>query len=255
VTNVVMVGPVRHGTVCPVATPTLNPAKISARRTTVAMKLLMAATGALFVFYVLAHMYGNLKAFGGQSAYDEYAHHLRTIGEPILPYKGFLWVFRVVLILALIGHGYSAFYLWRKANGARSGRYAVRLAGGAAWRSKAMRWGGVALLAFLVFHLVEFTTNKINLNGSVSDASIGDSPYRLLVADFGPWWLVVIYLVALAALALHLEHGVWSAAQTLGWTTSPSARWWAKGTARLLAIVVPVGFAVVPLSVLLGIVK
>jgi succinate dehydrogenase / fumarate reductase, cytochrome b subunit len=219
------------------------------------MKLLMAVTGALFVFYVLAHMYGNLKAFGGRATYDEYAHHLRTIGEPILPYKGFLWAFRSVLILALIGHAYAAFYLWRKANGARSSRYAVRLAGAAAWRSQAMRWGGVTLLLFLVFHIIEFTTNKINFNGSVSDASIGDSPYRLLVADFAPWWLVVVYLIALAALALHLEHGVWSAAQTLGWTTSPSARRWAKATAHLLATVIPVGFAVVPLSILFGIVK
>ncbi|HEY6794732.1 MAG TPA: succinate dehydrogenase cytochrome b subunit [Kineosporiaceae bacterium] len=237
------------------ATQTLNPAKISARRTTVAMKLLMAVTGALFVLYVLAHMYGNLKAFGGQATYDEYAHHLRTIGEPILPEKGFLWVLRVVLGLSLVGHAYAAFSLWGKATGARSNRYAVRLAGAAAWRSKAMRWGGVTLLIFLIFHIVEFTTNKINFNGSVSAASIGGSPYRLLVADFTPWWLVVLYLVALVALALHLEHGVWSAAQTLGWTTSPAARRRAKVTAHLLAAVIPVGFALIPLSILFGIVK
>ena len=237
------------------ATQTLNPATIKARRTTVAMKILMAVTGALFVFYVLMHMYGNLKAFAGQATYDEYAHHLRTLATPILPYKGFLWVFRAALILAVVGHVYSAFYLWTKAAGARSTRYAVRLAGRTAWRSKAMRWGGVVLLLFLVFHIIEFTTNKVNFNGSVSDASIGDSPYRLLVADFKPWWLVVIYLVALIALALHLEHGVWSAAQTLGWTTSPSARRLAKMTAHLIASVVSVGFALVPLSIAFGIIK
>ena len=216
------------------------------------MKLLMAVTGALFVFYVLAHMYGNLKAFGGQTTYDEYAHHLRTIATPILPFKGFLWVFRAVLIFSVVGHIYSAFYLWSKANGARRDRYAVRLAGQAAWRSQAMRWGGVVLLTFLVFHIIEFTTNKVNFNSSVKDSTIGDSPYRLLVADFKPWWLVVIYLVALA---LHLEHGVWSAAQTLGWTTSPTARRWAKATAHLIATVVSVGFALVPLSIQFGIIK
>ena len=237
------------------ATQTLHPAKIKARRTTVAMKLIMAVTGALFVFYVLAHMYGNLKAFGGQSTYDEYAHHLRTIATPILPYQGFLWVFRAVLILSLVGHAYSAFYLWSKAAGARQTRYAVKLASKTAWRSKAMRWGGVALLLFLVFHIVEFTTNKVNFNSSVSDASIGDSPYRLLVADFKPWWLVVIYLVALVALAMHLEHGVWSAAQTLGVTTSAAARRTAKWTAHLIAGVVSIGFALVPLSIAFGIIK
>jgi succinate dehydrogenase / fumarate reductase cytochrome b subunit len=238
-----------------VATQTLNPAKIKARRTTVAMKLLMAVTGALFVFYVLAHMYGNLKVFAGQSAFDEYAHHLRTIGEPILPYKGFLWLFRAALILSLVGHAYSAFYLWGKANGARSTRYAARLAGPAAFRSKAMRWGGIALLAFLVFHLIQFTISKLNFNGSVSAATIGDSPYALVVASFQLWWVVLIYLVALAALGLHLHHGVWSASQTLGWTTSPAARVRAKTVAVLISAAVTVGFALPPLFILFGIVK
>lgn len=219
------------------------------------MKLLMAVTGAFFVFYVLMHMYGNLKLFGGQSTFDTYAHHLRTLGEPILPYKGFLWVFRVALILSLLGHAYSAFYLWGKANGARKGRYAVRLAGAAAFRSKAMRWGGVALLAFLVFHLIQFTTNKVNFNPDVTAAEIGDSPYQLVVASFQLWWVVAIYLVALVALGLHLHHGVWSASQTLGWTTSPAARGRAKAVAVFIAVAVVVGFALPPLSILFGIVE
>jgi succinate dehydrogenase / fumarate reductase cytochrome b subunit len=218
------------------------------------MKILMAVTGALFVFYVLAHMYGNLKVFGGQSAFDEYAHHLRTIGEPILPYKGFLWVFRLTLIAALLGHAYSAFYLWSKANGARSTKYAVRPAGLAAFRSKAMRWGGVTLLLFLVFHLVEFTTNKVNFNSSVSDSSIDDSPYNLVVASFQLWWVVLIYVLALAALGLHLHHGVWSGAQTLGWTTSPQKRRVWKATATAISALVTVGFVLPPLSILVGII-
>jgi succinate dehydrogenase / fumarate reductase cytochrome b subunit len=238
-----------------VATSTLTPAKIKARRTTVAMKLLMAVTGALFVFYVLAHMYGNLKVFGGQTAFDEYAHHLRTIGEPILPYKGFLWIFRALLILSLIGHAYSAFYLWTRANGARRNRYAVRQAGLTAWRSRWMRWGGVALLSFLVFHLVEFTTNKINFNSGVSDASIDDSPYRLVLASFQLPWVVAIYVIALLALGLHLHHGVWSACQTLGWTTSPGARRAAKAAGTAVSGIVVIGFLLPPLSIVFGLVK
>jgi succinate dehydrogenase / fumarate reductase cytochrome b subunit len=219
------------------------------------MKLLMAVTGAFFVFYVLMHMYGNLKIFGGQSAFDTYAHHLRTFGEPILPYEGFLWVFRAALVLSLVGHAYSAFHLWKKANGARGSRYAVRLAGATAWRSKAMRWGGVALLAFLVFHLVQFTTHKVNFNSDVSEAAIGDSPYQLVVASFQLWWVVLVYVIALAALGLHLHHGVWSAAQTLGWTTSTAARARAKAVAAFIAAVVVVGFVLPPLSILFGIVE
>ncbi|HEX2704674.1 MAG TPA: succinate dehydrogenase cytochrome b subunit [Candidatus Lustribacter sp.] len=237
------------------ATSTLSPAQVKARRTTVAMKMLMATTGALFVFYVLMHMYGNLKIFGGQDAFDTYAHHLRTLGEPILPYEGFLWVFRLVLVASLVGHAYSAFYLWTRARSARPTGYAVRLAGAAAWRSQAMRWGGVALLLFLVFHLIQFTISKVNFNSGVAAAKIGDSPYQLVVASFQLWWVVLVYVLALLALGLHLEHGVWSGAQTLGWTGSPRARGAAKMAARLIAAVVVVGFALPPLSILFGIVK
>ncbi len=219
------------------------------------MKIVMALTGAFFVFYVLAHMYGNLKVFGGQEAFDTYAEHLRTIGEPILPYSGFLWLFRAALLLSLVGHAYSAFYLWSRARQARSTRYAVRQAGAAAWRSQAMRWGGVALLAFLVFHLVQFTIAKVNFNSAVSEAQIGDSPYQLVVASFQLWWVVLIYVVALAALGLHLHHGVWSASQTLGLTTSVRARQNAKTAAVFVASLVVVGFALPPLAILFGLVK
>lgn len=256
VTNLSPIRPGPTATVWPVASQqTLNLASATARRTTVAMKMLMAVTGALFVFYVLVHMYGNLKLFGGQEAFDTYAHHLRTLGEPILPYSGFLWVFRAVLLLSLLGHAYSAFYLWNKAGQARSTRYSVRLAGATALRSKWMRWGGVALLAFIVFHLIQFTIAKVNFNSNVSEAEIGDSPYRLVVASFQLWWVVVIYLIALAALGLHLHHGVWSASQTLGWTGSPRARQYAKTAGVFIAALVTVGFALPPLAILIGLVE
>lgn len=238
-----------------VVTATLPPTRSGARRTTVALKLLMAVTGALFVLFVLMHMYGNLKVFAGRQAFDEYAHHLRTIGEPILPYSGFLWVFRLTLLLSLVGHAWSAFALWGRARGARSSRYAVPSATMMAWRSKAMRWGGVALLLFLVWHLVQFTIVRPNVNPDVPDAAIGDSPYALVVASFQVWWVVLVYLLALAALGLHLQHGVWSAAQTLGWTGSPAAARIAKVTATAIAAVTALGFALPPLFILAGVVK
>lgn len=219
------------------------------------MKLLMAVTGALFIFYVLMHMYGNLKVFAGQASFDEYAEHLRVLGEPILPREGFLWIFRLLLVVSLVGHAYAAFWLWGKAAGARSSRYAVRAAGAAAWRSQTMRWGGVALLLFLVWHLIQFTIVKVNVNPDVSDASIGDSPYALVVASFQVWWVVVVYLLALVALGFHLQHGTWSAAQTLGWTTSAAARRNAKALAWVVALVVAVGFALPPLFILFGVVE
>ena len=127
------------------------------------MKMLMAVSGALFVFYVLVHMYGNLKIFAGVAAFNEYAEHLRTLFTPFLPYAGFLWLFRVVLIAALVAHAWSAFYLWSRARGARTTRYVAKAAARATVKSKMMRWGGVALLLFLVWHLLQFTIVKFNV--------------------------------------------------------------------------------------------
>lgn len=215
------------------------------------MKLLMALSGALFVLYVLLHMYGNLKIFGGVQAFDEYALHLRTILMPILPFGGFLWIFRVVLVVALVAHAYAAFWLWSRANGARTNRYVAKQAAVATLRSRAMRWGGVTLLLFLVWHLLQFTILKIN----VGNEAVGDSAGKLVISSFQVWWNVLIYLLALAALGLHLWHGVWSGAQTLGWTSSTKARRTARTTGLVIALVVSVGFAIPPLAILFGIVK
>lgn len=215
------------------------------------MKLLMALSGALFVLYVLLHMYGNLKIFGGVAAFDEYALHLRTILVPILPFGGFLWIFRVVLVVALVAHAYAAFWLWSRANGARTTRYVAKQAARATVRSRMMRWGGIALLLFLVWHLLQFTVLKIN----VGSLTAGDSAGKLVISSFQVWWVVVIYLLALVALGMHLWHGVWSAAQTLGWTSSTKARRTAKATGLVIALVTAVGFALPPLAILFGIVK
>jgi len=215
------------------------------------MKLLMALSGALFVFYVLLHMYGNLKIFSGVEAFDEYALHLRTLLTPILPFGGFLWLFRALLVVALVVHAWSAFYLWSKARGARTSRYVAKEAAKATVTSKMMRWGGVALLLFLVWHLLQFTILKFNLGPD----AVGDSAGALVISSFQVWWVVVIYLLALVALGMHLWHGVWSASQTLGWTSSAKSRRTAKATATVIALVTAVGFALPPLAILFGIVK
>ncbi|GAA1899109.1 succinate dehydrogenase cytochrome b subunit [Lapillicoccus jejuensis] len=232
------------------ATSTL-PATITARRTTIAMKMVMATTGIVFVLFVLAHMYGNLKMFGGQAAYDEYAHHLRTLAEPIAPYSGVLWVLRVVLLGSLVAHVYSAFYLWSRAQSARSTRYQVKKAVASTLSAKFMRWGGVTLLLFIVFHILQFTTQTINVNGQY------DSPYRRYVSAFQPgvWWVFVIYALAMVALAMHIRHGVWSASQTLGWTGSATARRRANLAGYVLATVVSLGFILPPIFVLVGAIK
>jgi succinate dehydrogenase / fumarate reductase cytochrome b subunit len=218
-------------------------------RSTIALKLLMAVSGLVFIAYVLLHMYGNLKAFAGHDAYNEYAHHLRTIGEPMLPESGLLWVLRLVLVLALVAHVYAAVALWRRAGKARTQRYQVKRNRGSSFSSRWMRWGGVTLLLFVIWHLLNFTVGKVNVTGGATN-----DPFNLLVDSFGVWWLTLIYLVAMLALALHLHHGTWSAAQTLGLTSTASARRRAKAAGWVLAVVIAGGFSLVPLAVLSGII-
>jgi succinate dehydrogenase / fumarate reductase, cytochrome b subunit len=231
-------------------TSTLEPAVVRARRSTIVWKIAMALTGLLFIAYVLAHMYGNLKVFGGQDAFDTYADHLREFGEPILPHAGFLWVVRVLLIVSLLVHTVAAYRLWARAAGARSHRYAMKKATRSTLSSRTMRWGGTAILLFVVFHLLNLTTRTITPGGD------SDSPYQRMLNTFAPenWWMTLIYLLAMVALGMHLRHGVFSAAQTLGYTSSQSARVFWNRAGWTVAIVVAVGFALVPLSILLGLV-
>ena len=217
-------------------------------RTTIAVKIVMALSGATFILYVIAHMYGMLKVFSGKAAFDGYSNHLRELGQPVLPYEGALWLMRIGLFLALVAHAWSAFYLWKRAGNARTSRYAVRRAAAATLASKTMRWGGVTLLLFLGFHLMQFTFHTFEVGGSYF------SPYDRVYHAFEVWWVALIYLTALGALGMHLRHGVWSALQTLGITGSPGAARTAKAAAVVVAAVVAGGFALPPLSILLGII-
>lgn len=225
---------------------------MSARGTTVALKILMAVTGLIFAGFVAMHMYGNLKILAGEESFNTYAEHLRTFLEPILPRGGLLWILRVVLLLALVGHVYAAVTLWMRAGNARRTRYA---AGRAALTSTWMRWGGVFIFLFLIWHLIEFTIVKVSVNPDKTGVDITNNPYRLVVASFQVWWLTLIYVLAMVALALHLSHGVYSAQQTLGWTGTAAARARAKVIGHGVAALVVAGFLIPPLSILFGMVK
>src|SRR5688500_17038094 len=124
--------------------------------------MLMAVSGIAFIGFVLLHMYGNLKAFAGHDAFNEYAEHLREIGEPLLPHAGLLWTTRVGLLVALVVHVYCAVTLWRRAGSARTVKYVVKKNRSSTFSSRWMRWGGVTILLFLVWHLLNFTIVKVN---------------------------------------------------------------------------------------------
>jgi succinate dehydrogenase / fumarate reductase cytochrome b subunit len=221
-----------------------------AARSTIALKMLMAVTGIIFIGYVLAHMYGNLKAFAGHDAFNGYAHHLREIGEPLLPHGGLLWIIRAVLILSVVVHVYAAVALWRRATAARSVPYVVKKNKHSTFSSHWMRWGGLAILLFVAWHLLNFTIGKVNPQGGSTN-----DPYNLMVDTFDLWWMTLIYLAAMFALAMHLRHGIWSAAQTLGLTNNARARRNANILGYGFAVLIAGGFSLVPIFVLAGVIE
>jgi len=229
-----------------------------AARTTIALKMMMAASGIIFILFVLLHMYGNLRAFWGMDAFNSYAEGLREFGEPELPHAGMLWIIRGVLILALVVHVASAAILASRAAKARPVKYQVKKNLGSSLSSRTMRWGGVTLLVFIIWHLLQFTIVKVNIGAGGQDDSITKNPYQLLVHSFNAdshAWMTVIYLLAMLALAMHLHHGTFSSLQTLGWTNSATSRRRARAAGWVVAIVIAGGFSLVPLFTLFGVIK
>jgi len=213
----------------------------------------MALSGLIFVGFVLGHMYGNLKAFSGETAFNEYAHHLREFGEPILPHEGLLWLMRLGLVVALVVHVWTGVALWRRARKARPVKYVVKKHTGAIPAARITRFAGVWILGFLIWHLLNFTIVKVNpSNGETGDPD--HNPYQLLVDSFDLWWMTLIYVVSMGFLGAHLHHGTWSALQTLGWTSTAQSRARAKTFALALAILVAGGFSLVPIAVVVGII-
>jgi succinate dehydrogenase / fumarate reductase cytochrome b subunit len=210
----------------------------------VSLKIFMAVTGLLLIAFLFAHMAGNLKVFVGAESFDHYAHWLRAIGSPVLPDTWYLWIQRAVLTVALVGHIGSATILARRAHTARPVRYAHRPKVQASYAARTMRWGGVIVLLFVIYHILDLTTGTLNPVGDLAH------PYANVVADFAPdrWYVTLFYTLAVVAVGVHLKHGIYSALRTLGYRGEHLA-----GRAALAAsIVLVAGFLSVPFAVLTG---
>ncbi|MEO3744554.1 succinate dehydrogenase cytochrome b subunit [Plantactinospora sp. B5E13] len=219
-------------------------------RSSIGLKVVMAVTGILLVLFLIAHMLGNLKIFVGPTDFDHYAHWLRTIGSPVLPDTWYLWAQRVLLGVALVAHIWAATVLARRARAARPVRYAHRPKVHVSYAARTMRWGGVIIAAFVVYHLLDLTTGDLN--------PVGDPrrPYANVVADFAPerWYVTLFYVIAIVTLGFHLRHGMFSALRSLGQQT-PRGERRARGAALAFAVLLCAGYLVVPFSVLAGLVR
>jgi succinate dehydrogenase / fumarate reductase cytochrome b subunit len=224
-------------------------------RTTIGKKALMAITGFILIAFVVGHMVGNLKVFLGAEAINSYAGFLRDVGEPLLPRETLLWIARLVLLASVGIHTVMAYQLSRKDWEGRPVHYASKKTLQASYASLTMRWGGVILVLFIIYHILHLTLGKVGYSAAApfthEDPNNGYQTYSNIVNAFQSWPVTLFYVLAMGALCLHLYHGTWSMIQTLGLNSYRYNGMW-RTVAAAVAIVSFVGFIVVPLAALFG---
>lgn len=209
---------------------------------TIGKKIVMAVSGAILFLFIVGHMLGNLQVFMGAEHFNAYARFLRV--EPAL-----LWAVRLVLLAMVILHIWASFklLLLNKLE-ARPVGYVKKKNIGSSYASRTMYWSGPIILAFVIYHLMQFTWG------------VGGTPYEEgkayenLVRGFQVPVVSIFYIVAMCLLMLHLYHGVWSMFQTLG-VNHPRYTPMLRIFAKLVAILLFIGFCSIPVSVLTGIIS
>lgn len=224
----------------------------------------MAVTGLIVILFLLVHMYGNLKMFMGQEAYNHYAHWLKgtpgpngeidTILYPLIPAGGVVWIERIGLLICLVLHIYSAVTLWSRGHQARgTERYKVtsgtKVRAGKSYQTIVMRYGGLIILVWFIFHILQFTALVITPGGGYSETD----PYSNMITAFSIWWVWLFYLVALIAVGLHVRHGIFSSLTTLGLLTRNREVGF-KLAGDIVALLLVLGFMAPPTAILFGLI-
>jgi succinate dehydrogenase / fumarate reductase, cytochrome b subunit len=230
----------------------LNVGVLRIYQSSIGKKVIMAVTGLVWIGYVVMHMYGNTKAFWGPEYFNAYAEGLRELGSPIFGHGHLLWIARLVLIPTIILHVWAAWELSKRGWDGRTVKYAQHTKVHANSASLTMRWGGVAILLFVIYHVLHITFGVPGVHPDF----IWDDAYHNLVTAFQSYFYIpaIIYLIAMVALGFHLYHGTWSMFQTLGLNNKTYSQP-IRLLALALAIIIPAGFATVPLGVMFGLIS
>jgi succinate dehydrogenase / fumarate reductase cytochrome b subunit len=229
-------GPARHAAAWP----------LELYRSAVGKKWVMALTGVALLGFVLFHMIGNLKIYLGAEEMDHYGEFLRELLEPLAPRTVVLWMLRIGLIVAFALHIHSAYSLTRMNRRARPDDYA----GGrdyvaADFASRTMRWTGVIVALFIVFHLADLTW------GPANPSFVRGDPYNNLVESFERPVVALVYVLANVALGIHIFHGAWSMFQSLG-LNNPRFNHWRRRFAQAFAAIIVIGNVSFPVAVMVG---
>lgn len=213
---------------------------------TIGKKIVMALTGLILFGFVLGHMSGNLLVWAGQDAFNDYAAFLK--GNVFL-----LWGTRITLLVATPVHIVSAIQLVQLNAAARPQGYKKLESTSSSFASKTMKYGGIWLLGFLVYHLLHYTLHITNPEFATYMADGQHDAYRMVLEGFSNPVVSVVYIVSMVFLCLHIDHGAWSLMQTLG-LSHPKYNAMRRNAARGFASLLFFGFCSVPVGILLNLV-
>jgi succinate dehydrogenase cytochrome b subunit len=217
-------------------------------RSTIGKKYVMAITGLIWFGYLIVHLWGNLKIYAGPAFLNDYGAWLRTVGEPFFGYSQLLWLVRLVLIPAFIVHVWAAIQLTARDRASRPRNYSMRKNLESTFASRTMIWGGLFILLFVIYHVLDFTFGTVN--PGFEEGNI----YHNIIASFRLWPVAAFYILAMIAVGLHLLHGIWSTFQTLGWNTARANRL-IRNFATFAALALTIGNISIPVAVLIGVLK
>jgi len=217
-------------------------------QSSIGKKFTMALSGIVLYGFVFVHMVGNLKVYMGAEKFNSYARFLREFGYPALGHEQMLWIARIVLVACLAVHVVAVVQLYFQSKRARGTPYKVQENLSFSYASGTMRWGGVVILAFVLFHLLHLTT------GNAHPVFDHDSPYNNVVTGFQVWYVSLGYVLCMIPLGLHLYHGLWSMTQTLA-LQNRHVQKWRRPVAAVVAALIVLANISIPVAVLAGLVR
>ncbi|MEL7497551.1 MAG: succinate dehydrogenase cytochrome b subunit [Planctomycetota bacterium] len=216
-------------------------------------KVIAAITGLILFGFLIGHVVGNLKVFSapdvaGVPSIDIYAHHLRVVGEPMVPKYGVLWGARIVLLVSVVMHIVVVIQLAMDSAEARPTGYVKTKRRMASFSAMYMMFSGLLIAFFVVFHILHFTAGLLKF-GTFEHGRVYDNLYASFSSNY--WYIPAFYIVTMVTIGFHLNHGVWSLFQTLG-IDNPDRNKLLRIGATVATVLIIAGFIAVPLAFLSG---
>jgi succinate dehydrogenase cytochrome b subunit len=208
--------------------------------TTIGKKAVMAATGAILAAFVIGHLLGNLQIFLGPDRFNGYARALKSLPE-------LLWAVRITLLVSVAMHIWSSIQLAVVKSEARPVGYVRMKSTASSYASRTMYMSGPIVLAFIIYHLMQFTF------GAGGTPFMETDPYGNVINGFRVPAVSLFYIIAMLLLCLHLRHGLSSMVQSLG-LPHPRYTETLKTLAVIVATLIFFGFISIPVAVMTGVI-